>query len=169
MNIEITNESVLDIDADAVAVGIWNDQPLDGAAKEVDDASGGVISRMLELDEISASRYQSTLLMSLSGVKAPLILVVGLGDKEKEEASFSYRIGGVVTKALGGKARKHVATFVDVPKVNEMVAGAINGCAGQDLFLAEKKLLPIDNFSIQESEATSERAGFSRMCPWLKH
>jgi leucyl aminopeptidase len=158
MKIETTDAPVETIEADAVAVGVWKDEPLEGPAKQLDDATGGALSKMIELDEVSADRYQTTTFLAPAGVKAPITLVVGLGEKGNLDPSFSIRIGGVIGKSLAGKARSHVAVYVAVPKVDELVSGLLNGCVGQDLYLEKKKLHPFESISIWQSDSVSDDA-----------
>ncbi len=148
MKIESTSSPITEIEACAVAVGIWKDKPLNGAAKQLDDATHGVLSSMIEQEEISSARFTATKLLGLSGVKAPIVLVVGLGDPEDVPASFSNRVGGTVSKSLATQARQHVATYFDVASLPEFVSGLINGCVGQDLYLEKKKLHPIEQVSV---------------------
>ncbi len=160
MKIETTNTPVETIEADAIAVGIWKNEPLEGPAKQLDDATGGALLRMIELEEVSAECYQTTRFLAPTGVKAAVALVVGLGDKGQSDAdaAFSNRIGGVIAKSLAGKARSHVAAFIDVTKVDEMVSGLLNGCVGQDLYLTKKKLHPIEKVSICQTEPVTDDA-----------
>jgi len=148
MNIQTTTQSATEIEADVVAIGIWENESLDGAAKDIDDASGGVLSKMIELEEVSAARFTTSVLHGPSGVKAPIVLVVGLGKKEDVDETFSYRIGGVVSKAAGSKQRKHVATYINVDVPSETICGLMNGCIGQDLYMEKKKLNEIESVSL---------------------
>lgn len=156
MKIESTSTSITEIEACVVAVGIWKDKPLDGAAKQLDEVTGGIISTMIEQEEISAARCTTTKLLGLAGLKSSIVLVVGLGDADDVPASFSNRIGGTITKSLGSKNRQHVASYIDVPAVPEFVSGLLNGCVGQDLYLEKKKLHPVEQISIFGDIETGE-------------
>ena len=144
MKIESTDVSATTIQADAIAIGIWKDQPLQGPAQQVDQATGGAISKLIEMEEVSADLLSTSTLLAPAGVAAPIVLVVGLGKQEDTDQTFSARVGGLITKSLGSKSRQHVAVYIDVPKVDELVCGLLNGCVGQDLFLEKKKLHPND-------------------------
>ncbi|MCA9172291.1 MAG: hypothetical protein KDB23_31715, partial [Planctomycetales bacterium] len=50
MEIKSSNESIATVEADAVVVGVYRGQ-LTAAADEIDRENGGVISRLLELEE----------------------------------------------------------------------------------------------------------------------
>ena len=159
MKIQSTSESIHEIKADVVAVGIWEAEPLDGAAKVLDDATGGLLSRAIELEELSSDQYATTTLLAPAGIESPVVLVVGLGSRDEVEPSFSYRVGGVVAKFSADKARKHVATFIEVDSVPDTVCGLINGCVGQDLYMGKKKLNEIDSVSLgfEVSDADLEK------------
>lgn len=157
MHIEFAKESIDKIKADAVAVGLWKDEPLDGPAKQVDEATGGAITKLIELEEVSTDLYATTTVLAPGGIESPILLVVGLGDKDHGDEAFSNRIGGVVAKSLGGKLREHVAVYIDVPQVDEMVCGLLNGCVGQDLYLEKKKLFSIEKVSLWQSEEISDQ------------
>ena len=43
MKIEPTSQSITEITADAVVVGIWDEQPLSGAAAELNRATNGAL------------------------------------------------------------------------------------------------------------------------------
>ncbi len=156
MNIQTTTVSATEIEADVVAIGIWKDEPLDGPAKEIDDAAGGVLSRMIELEEVSAERFSTSVLHGPAGVKAPLVLVVGLGSKDDVDETFSYRVGGVVSKTVGSKQREHVATYINVDVVPDAICGLINGCVGQDLYMEKKKLNEIQSVSLGFEVSTED-------------
>ncbi len=156
MNIEFTDSDPSVIEVDAVAVGIWKDESLEGPAKQVDDATGGAITRLIDLEEVSSDRFATTTVLAPKGVSSPILLVVGLGEKSECDESFSNRVGGVVAKSLGGKPRSCVAVYIDVPKVDELVCGLLNGCVGQDLYLEKKKIHSIDQVYIWQSEEFSD-------------
>ena len=159
MKIESTTDLPNTIEADAIAIGIWKDLPLEGAAKQIDEATNGTLSKLIEIEEVSASRYSTTTLLAPAGVGANIVLVVGLGDKEDDsDLAFSSRVGGVIAKSLATKPREHVAVYVDVPQSDELVCGLLNGCVGQDLYLEKKKLYPIQQVSICLDEPVSEES-----------
>ena len=145
MNIKTTNESPVEIAADAIVVGIWADEPLKGAAKIVDEATNGTISRMIEIGEVSTDSLSTISLFGLPGVKAPVVVVVGLGDSKDVQPSLAARAAGAAAKTLAAKPRETAAFFLDAAPLDRAVCGSITGCVGQDLFRAEKETNPIEN------------------------
>lgn len=145
MQIELIQSPALEIPADALAVGVFEDAPLSGAAAEVDAALAGAIRRLIEREEFSAKAYETAPLLVPVG-QARQALVVGLGKREKFDAGKAYRCAAAAARALSGKKRATVALLLDdgwtSTETESGVAGAIVGCYGQDLYRAEKKRHP---------------------------
>jgi leucyl aminopeptidase len=143
VEVQAITSPVLQTTADAVVVGVFEDRPLEGAAADVDAALGGAIRRLVERKELTGRSYETAPLLVSVG-KAGQALVVGLGKREKFDAGTAFRASAAAAKALAGKARASAAFFLDggwtADWTESGVAGAITGCAGQDLYRKEKKL-----------------------------
>lgn len=142
MLLQATSVSPLQIDADAIVLGLFSDRPLSGATAQVDAASGGLLKRLVDRQELSSKPYDVTLLHTLNGVRAPLVAVVGLGPADKFDRATLFRASSAASRALAAKARAHVAFYLDdlgqPALVEQGVAGAIVGCQGQDLYREKK-------------------------------
>ena len=55
MKIESLSKSVTEITADAIVVGIWEDEPLSGAAAKLNQATKGKLANLIESKLVSAS------------------------------------------------------------------------------------------------------------------
>lgn len=145
MKIELNQESPLDVVGDALAVGVFENAPLTGAAAAVDAALAGAIRSLIEREEFGAKAYEIVPLMVPVG-KARQVLVVGLGKREKFDAGMAYRCTAAAARALSSKPRETVALLLDdgwtAKQTESGIAGAIVGCHGQDLYRAEKKRHP---------------------------
>jgi leucyl aminopeptidase len=146
MQIQSTSANVLQVDADVLVLGIFDDLKLDTSAAAIDKAAVGPIARVIEQKEFAGKPYEILTLHALTGVKARLVLLVGLGARAKFDVGMAYRAGATASKALAGKPRSVVAYSVDAfsePAVLEAaVCGAMVGCYGQDLYRAEKNRHP---------------------------
>lgn len=146
MNVRTISGSPAQADAAAVVLGIYQDQPLSGFAAALDQATGGVVSRLLERKEITGKHCELLPLHAPQGVKAPLVLLVGLGKREELDAGSAFRAAGAASLRLADKNRGQVAFFLDESWSTEWtesaVAGAVVGCQGQDLYKKEKKFNP---------------------------
>ncbi|MEO0573855.1 MAG: leucyl aminopeptidase [Pseudomonadota bacterium] len=66
---------------DCAIVGVYERKLLSAAASEIDTASGGIISGMLDQDDISCKLGSATLIARVDGAKCKRVVVVGLGKK----------------------------------------------------------------------------------------
>jgi leucyl aminopeptidase len=87
MKFSLSHEAPHEIKSPCVVIGLIEDAPLQGAAAQIDDASGGRISKGIESGDIDSSRGCTTLLHQLEGVTTSRILAVGFGTAEKLSAS----------------------------------------------------------------------------------
>ncbi|HEY2882614.1 MAG TPA: leucyl aminopeptidase [Pirellulales bacterium] len=138
--------------ADAVVLGIFANEKLSdvkthAAALAVDKATDGLLSKLIERQEIAGKPYELTPLLAPPGITAGQLLVVGLGEREKFNPGVAFRAAAAAAKQLAAKKRATVAFFLGDIKADQTeaaVAGAIVGCQGQDLYRAEKKRQPFD-------------------------
>jgi leucyl aminopeptidase len=100
------------IDTDAVVVGAWDDKTLTPAARELDEASGGVIARALESGDASGKTGSITKLLGLAGVRAPRVFVAGLGEPSKFDASRYARACADAGRALRTGPARSAATYL---------------------------------------------------------
>lgn len=152
MNINLLKTPLAQTAADAVVLGIFSGQKLSGdkipsALAEADKATEGLLSKLVEREEITGKKFELTTLLAPRGIEAGQLLVVGLGERDKFDAGTAFRVAAAATKQLAGKKRAKVAFFLGDTKADQTeaaVAGAIFGCQGQDLYRAEKKRHPFD-------------------------
>lgn len=113
---QITMDTILkDQSPDSLAtaclvIGMHEDGKPQGAAKSVDDASGGLLSRLVETGDINTDAGSTTLLHGLEGVTAERVLVVGCGDP----ARFNRIRYGETCLAAGKFLRQHAVTEAHV-------------------------------------------------------
>ncbi|MFV1967659.1 MAG: M17 family peptidase N-terminal domain-containing protein, partial [Pirellulaceae bacterium] len=146
MDINLTSEPATNIEADAVVIGWYQKEPLTKTAAMLDDATGGVLTRLVETEEITGKHGDLTTLLAPAGVKAGQILIVGLGERSDFDRGAACRAVATAAKQLAEKKRQTVAFYVEedwAPEIVESgVCGALVGCQGQDLYRTEKKLSP---------------------------
>jgi len=105
-------------DTDAVVVGVFEDKLMTSAAAELDEASAGALKRLLDSGDVSGKLGQVSRLFQLAGVKAPRVLVVGLGEQPKFDAHRFGRVCADAGKALKGGPAKRATSYLaelDVP------------------------------------------------------
>ena len=90
MDYTIKNKSAESISSPCIVVGVFERRRLTPAAAQLDEASGGAVTAALKRGDTEAKPGQTRLLTGLDTVKAPRVLLVGLG-KESELDERNYR------------------------------------------------------------------------------
>jgi leucyl aminopeptidase len=146
MKITATEAEVTVIEADAVVVGVDSQGVLTQEAQQVDAATGGLLTRLLQRGEISGKAGKLTTLLAPAGVRAGQVVVIGLGDRDKFGRGEAFRAAAAAAKKLAEKPRQRVGFYLGEGWTEEQVeagvCGAIVGCHGQDLYRAEKDCHP---------------------------
>jgi leucyl aminopeptidase len=146
MQISPITNAAPEMEADAVVVGIYQDEPLSRSAAEVDEATGGVVKRLVDAGEVKAEPLSVTAILAPAGVKTTQLLIVGLGKRDGLNRQTAFRAGGVAVKSLAKRERKGIAIYFgegwNADQTEAGVAGAIVGSQGQDLYRKEKKIFP---------------------------
>ena len=174
MKISTTSTPVSSIAADAVVVGIYQDEPLNGAAAQLDEANGSVISDLMQREEFSGKKNQLLTLHALGSIEAKQVVLLGLGKKDSLDTATTFQACGSAAKSLAAKARGAVAFYLDADwdasLAESAVCGAIVGCVGQDLYRAEKNLhcfeelciSGIDDSTLEQAVAIGESINYTR-------
>src|SRR5689334_10285117 len=142
MNVSQTKTPLAQTATDAVVIGIFagekNGKPiLSKPAAEADRATDGLISKLIDGQEINGNKYELTALLAPPSITAGQLLVVGLGDREKFDPGVAFRAAAAAAKQLSSKKRPKIAFFLGDTKADQTeaaVAGAIVGSEGQDLY-----------------------------------
>lgn len=100
LKFSISRETPETSDVACVIVGVYEDRQLSSAAARIDEASGNAIKRLLDSGDITGKLGSSALLFSVNGVKAPRVLVVGLGDAKKFDSAAFNRAALESARAL---------------------------------------------------------------------
>src|SRR5438876_1013603 len=105
MQITHNQTNVAKFDADAVVVGVFENTPPSGPAAEVDRASGGLVSRLIEGKEFAGKPYELLPLLSPPGIASRQVLLIGLGPREKFDAGGAFRSAAAAARQLAAKPR----------------------------------------------------------------
>jgi len=106
MNLSLTDAAAPTIKSPCLVLGVCEGGSLSPSAAAVDQASGGMIGRMLESRDIAVSLGKTTFLHKLEGVAADRVLVVGFGKLQKLNRSRFDR----ACLAAGKVLRNHPLT-----------------------------------------------------------
>jgi leucyl aminopeptidase len=155
MKITATNVGVREIEADAIVIGVDAQGGLSAEAQEVDAAMAGLLTRLVQREEISGKFGQLTSLLAAPGIRAGQVLVVGLGEREKFGCGEAFRAAAAAARKLAEKKRARVGFYLGAGwterQVESGVCGAMAGCRGQDLYRAEKDSHPFEEILWDEA------------------
>jgi leucyl aminopeptidase len=147
MTVSTSTERLSESSADTLVVGVHSESQPSGPAAEFDRASGGMLSRLIEAKEITGKKCEAVTLLAPPGVKAGLVVVVGLGPKDALDRGIAFRAAATASKTLAAKERgRALFALADrwLAEVTEAaVAGSVVGCVGQDLYRAKKNRFPL--------------------------
>ncbi|MBI4212304.1 MAG: leucyl aminopeptidase [Deltaproteobacteria bacterium] len=148
MHFQIASGSLISAEADLVAIGCFQKEPLDGQKKshpvleradggsELDRLFDGEISELIAKENFTGSEGKTRLIFAAGKIPARYILLVGLGKKKELSVGGLKRIGAVLAKqAQEVKAaslslvvqKDAIANFSVAARMQALVEGLILG------------------------------------------
>ncbi|QDU25511.1 putative cytosol aminopeptidase [Anatilimnocola aggregata] len=163
MAVTAIQDGVATIQADAVVVGIYADEPLSGAAEALNRATQGLLTKLLESKDLSGKRGEVVTLFAPPGTQAKQATLIGLGARATVDRSTAFRSAAIAAKALAGKERGLVAFYLGEGWSGELlesgICGSLVGCVGQDLYRAKKNRFPLAQLGWANASADDIRRG----------
>jgi leucyl aminopeptidase len=163
MTIATTSESITNLQADAIIVGLSGSE-LQGSAAELNQATSGGLQSLLDSGQAKTKVAATTFWLQPSGINTKVVILVGLG--ENPTAGDCFKAGGAAAKAIANKQISSAAFYfpeLDCPQLESAVAGSIVGCTGQDLHKKTKSLYAPEQIlwatSNTEAVANGEKIG----------
>ncbi|MGE0757420.1 MAG: leucyl aminopeptidase [Pirellulaceae bacterium] len=165
MKVTLATQAPQDVEADAVVVGCYQDDPLlQPAMRQLDEVLHGGLRRLVEAKEITGKLGEVCLVLAPAGCRSPRLLVLGLGERAKLQRGQALRAFATAAKSLASRTVARVACFAPADWSVELAAagicGVMTGCVGQDLYRAEKKLHPFAELHWAGSEAAAVHEGW---------
>jgi leucyl aminopeptidase len=102
LQFSLTQQAPETADTACLIVGLHEERALSAAAKRIDAASGGALTRLIESNDLSAKPGATQVLFGLAGVAAARVLVVGLGETKKFDAARYAKASADAARALKG-------------------------------------------------------------------
>lgn len=113
MNLQVTQQSPVDVQADCLVVAIYDKQPPAGATADLDKGIGGAISRRIDNGDFTARAGKTQMLFDVQGAGSSRLLLVGLGDAEKLTAEKYKKACTAASEALASAGIKEAAMLID--------------------------------------------------------
>ena len=97
MEFQISTAALEQLQTACLIVGIGEKGELSGPAQQLDKASGGAISQIVEAGDIRGKTAETLLLQQLPGIQAKRVLLLGLGKaEERKEAGFKKSVAAAL-------------------------------------------------------------------------
>ena len=146
MGLLSTTDSLSQVAGDGVALGMYADGSLVSAASGMDAGFQSSLQHLFQCGELTGRPGTVATLLGPAGVTSAVVVVVGLGTREKVDRRIAFEAAASAAKALAGRSRPRVAFYLDdhwPADVQEAaVCGSLVGCEGQDRYRAERNLFP---------------------------
>lgn len=148
LEFELNRADPVTAQTDCLIVGAFADKSLTPAAQVIDAASGGRLAALVERGDVSGKTGKTALLHDLSGVSAPRVLVVGLGEREKFAVPQYLKAVGDAARALKAGPVAHALftlSELEVPgrdrawNVRQAAIAADHACYRYTATLGKKK------------------------------
>ncbi|MDF2368107.1 leucyl aminopeptidase [Sneathiella sp.] len=97
----------------SLAVAIYADNALSPTAKEVDEKTGGALSRALETSRFKGKQGDFLELMAPNGLEVSRVVLFGLGEVEKLGQTDMETLGGSLVKKLNASGARSVTVILD--------------------------------------------------------
>lgn len=100
MQFTTTQDSPVTVQADCLIVAITEDGRFNDTLRAIDEASGGLLSRMQEAGEMPRKVGKTLMLHAVPGLQARRLLIAGLGKSDKLDSVQFYKAACGAGKAL---------------------------------------------------------------------
>jgi len=147
---------------DCLVVGLDTEWAKSEEIAKLNEATNGLLKRLIETEEISTKPLKMTQIVAPAGLPVKLLLIIGLGSNEFRDPSVYSRAASTAMKAIALKKRgivRMIGFKGTTMLLRGAVSGAMIGCVGQDLFRKEKSLHQPDCIQWVGLDAATVQAG----------
>lgn len=97
----------------SLAVPLFADNSFSPMAKEVDDLTGGALSRAMETSRFKGKKSDFLEILAPSGLDVSRVILFGLGDKDKVSRLDLENLGGTLVRRLNNAGARNVTVILD--------------------------------------------------------
>src|SRR5262249_48211905 len=152
------------IDADWLVVGVSSDGPPDPAVAELDRQLGGQIARLREAGDVTGKHPELVSLLSVRGISARRMLLVGLGPVARYSRSVFDAARAAALPSITRRNFSRVAVAIpplpapadSAAAVLGLSVGAVQGCYGPGLRKSEPARHAPDEIALVGDPAPAE-------------
>lgn len=165
MEVKAEYAKFYDVEADALVVTIYEGEKADdGALKELDERTGGIVSEMLGTDEMRGKQGDTVYVHRPGKLRAERLLLIGAGKREKFSTDTIRKVTATAARFLRGKGARSMAILrrsqLDIGNsAQAAVEGVLLGLFEPDMYKTEnKEERRIDELILLAAAAGSEDA-----------
>jgi leucyl aminopeptidase len=165
MDVRADDSKFYEVEADALVVMIYEGETAgEGALKELDERTGGILNEMLGTDEMRGKQGDMVFIYRPGNIRAKRLLLIGAGKREDINFETIRKVAGTATRFLRSKGARAIATLrrsqLDLERsVQAFVEGALMGLFEPDMYKTEnKEERRIDELIIVTSAEGAEEA-----------
>ncbi len=156
MDINAYSGNISDLEVSAIAIAVFKDEKADdGFLKSLNDAAGGLVSSVIESEELKGKEGESVYLhLSGDGCKAKRLLLVGVGSKDDYKLFHVSQVAGTAARQFRSKNFKKVAVVPRFEGDAKSIAAAVAEGAVTSLFdldkyrTVDKENKAVDSFTV---------------------
>ncbi len=115
MELNTSFDDLAEVTADWLVLGVWKETSLSGPAASLDQKLGGLISRLIEEQDVTGKANEVTPLYECKGIAAKRLLILGLGEEAKADARSISTAASTAIRALTIKEVSTVAIAIPPP------------------------------------------------------
>lgn len=97
----------------SLAVSLYAENSFSPMAKEVDDLTGGVLSRALETSRFKGKKGDYLEILAPNGLDVSRVILFGLGDADEVSRIDLENLGGALVRKLNGAGARNVTVMLD--------------------------------------------------------
>ena len=132
----------------AAVAGIWEERNLTPAARRLDEASGGAITRALaQAARFSGKKGELLPIVAPANLTLSRIVLIGLGKPEQAGAKLFEELGGALTAHLNGAGETEATVAVDLAEGSPIEAAR---AAAQLAFGAQLRSYRFDKYKTKQ-------------------
>lgn len=123
MNITIQTTAAADFQTPCLVLPLWQGEPLQGAAAEINEKFSGLVTEVIEQDGFKGSTGETRVLYSSGGSGASRVILLGLGKRDKVTLTSIRK--AAAKAARGVRALKRSEFAIAVPEVASIGAESV--------------------------------------------
>jgi leucyl aminopeptidase len=175
MEIAVVAAPLAEIEADALVVGVFEGEPPDGDADDVDQLLGNAIAEVSGVDmdaELTGKRGEAATFYTQGKLAAKRVVAVGLGKRSEFSTSVAFEASGAIARHLRERRLRTVATTLHRAGLGKrpskadtaayataVTDGTVAGLWEPDAYKADKdRKQPLAGFSLAERDPKLEEA-----------